>query len=58
MKSQNPTSSQRALAVLDCFTSELPSLTLPKIARLLDQSLSSTNRRELTGWGSQLFGGM
>jgi DNA-binding IclR family transcriptional regulator len=48
------TSTQRALAVLDCFTAASPSLTLSKIARLLDQPLSSTHRQvgELTRWGA------
>jgi DNA-binding IclR family transcriptional regulator len=51
---KSPTSTQRALAILDCFTVESPSLTLSKIARLLGQPLSSTHRQvgELTRWGA------
>jgi DNA-binding IclR family transcriptional regulator len=49
-----PTSTQRALAVLDCFTAASPALTLSDIARRLGQPVSSTHRqlRELTRWGA------
>jgi len=48
------TSTQRALAVLDCFSSATPVLTLSEVARMLGQPLSSTHRQlgELTRWGA------
>ncbi|MGW0738017.1 IclR family transcriptional regulator [Streptomyces sp. NPDC002851] len=47
-------STQRALAILDCFTADVPALTLSDIARRLHQPVSSTHRqiRELTRWGA------
>jgi DNA-binding IclR family transcriptional regulator len=49
-----PTSTQRALSVLDCFTSDSRVLTLSQIARKLGRPVSSTHRqlRELTTWGA------
>src|SRR4051812_31917683 len=49
-----PTSTQRALSVLDCFTSDNRVLTLSQIARKLGRPVSSTHRqlRELTTWGA------
>jgi DNA-binding IclR family transcriptional regulator len=48
------TSTQRALAVLDCFSTANPTLTLSEIARRLGQPVSSTHRQlgELTRWGA------
>lgn len=48
------TSTQRALAVLDCFSTKTPSLTLSEIARMLGQAVSSTHRQvgELERWGA------
>jgi len=48
------TSTQRALAVLDCFSPKHPVLTLSEVARMLGQPLSSTHRQlgELTRWGA------
>jgi DNA-binding IclR family transcriptional regulator len=48
------TSTQRALAVLGCFSADSPALTLSAIARRLDQPVSSTHRQlgELTRWGA------
>jgi DNA-binding IclR family transcriptional regulator len=48
------TSTQRALAVLDCFSTDAPALTLSEIARRLDQPVSSTHRQvgELARWGA------
>ncbi|MFI9629701.1 IclR family transcriptional regulator [Streptomyces sp. NPDC052042] len=47
-------STQRALAILDCFTTDAPTLTLSQIARRLRQPVSSTHRQlqELTHWGA------
>jgi DNA-binding IclR family transcriptional regulator len=56
--SSNPdktaTSTQRALAVLDCFSSDTRALTLSEIARRLNQPVSSTHRQigELVRWGA------
>lgn len=49
-----PTSTQRALAVLDCFSTRSPVLTLSEIARKLGRPISSTHRQlgELTRWGA------
>ena len=54
MDDRKPTSTQRALAVLDCFTAASPALTLSDIARRLGQPVSSTHRqlRDLTRWGA------
>lgn len=54
MDNRKPTSTQRALAVLDCFTAGSPALTLSEIARRLGQPVSSTHRqlRELIRWGA------
>lgn len=48
------TSTQRALAVLDCFSADTPALTLSQIARRLGRLVSSTHRQvgELTRWGA------
>lgn len=48
------TSTQRALAVLDCFSPRHPVLTLSEVARMLGQPVSSTHRQlgELTRWGA------
>jgi DNA-binding IclR family transcriptional regulator len=49
-----PTSTARALAVLDCFSTKSRVLTLSEIARMLGQPISSTHRQlgELTRWGA------
>ena len=49
-----PTSTQRALAVLDCFSTRSRVLTLSEIARKLGRPISSTHRQlgELTRWGA------
>ena len=49
-----PSSTQRALSVLDCFSRSNPVLTLSEIARILGRPISSTHRqlRELTDWGA------
>jgi DNA-binding IclR family transcriptional regulator len=49
-----PSSTRRALAVLDCFSTITPVLTLSEIARMLRQPVSSTHRQlgELTAWGA------
>lgn len=49
-----PTSTRRALAVLDCFSTSTPVLTLSEIARMLGRPVSSTHRqlRDLTAWGA------
>ncbi|MDQ0382937.1 IclR family transcriptional regulator [Amycolatopsis thermophila] len=49
-----PTSTQRALVILDCFSAESPRLTLSEIARRLGQPVSSTHRQvgELLRWGA------
>lgn len=54
MDDRKRTSTQRALAVLDCFTAASPALTLSEIARRLGQPVSSTHRQlqELTRWGA------
>lgn len=54
MTAQRPTSTARALAVLDCFSAATPSLTLSEIARTLSQPVSSTHRQlhELVRWGA------
>jgi len=48
------TSTQRALAILDCFSSDTRALTLSEIARRLNQPVSSTHRQigELVRWGA------
>jgi hypothetical protein len=54
MNAEKASSTQRALAVLDCFSTKSPSLTLSEIARLLGQPISSTHRQvgELARWGA------
>lgn len=48
------TSVERTLALLDCFSTESPTLTLSEIARKLRQPISSTHRQlgELLRWGA------
>ena len=50
----SPTSIRRALAVLDCFATDAPALTLSEIARQLGRPVSSTHRqiKELLRWGA------
>lgn len=54
MTAQKVSSTQRALAVLNCFSAKSPTLTLSEIARLLKQPVSSTHRQvgELVRWGA------